>query len=338
MKWKRDSSELRAVWPYPVKENVVKLDVAGHLDGVTTSSAAFEKANWLPGADDGLVDAKAVWDIYLLDVSWTEATIHCSFEIMDPTALKNDVLPPDQDTPLLFALLLRCDNTRWRKAVTCAIVDGSGSVHFSVSRDDIAGDLELQPLVVLGTHSVTATAGWATRKFAKVATGFPVYLRTDEPPEGPGRGIEVKWQRFDESIANALYNLQIMDEEKPQLLLNNRYPGLQTVLDSISKIKNEKTLLRDSLFSYIAADVWLHLADAASNCAPEEGEELPRLYDQILRTLSHRLGIDREDVRSLFEKDTEALQRAKLHTRLQHYLSVAEKAEDVALARVAGGD
>ena len=341
MDWKRDSSEVRAIWPYPIRENAVKLDVEARLDGGTTSSEDFHQTNWSPGTAAGLVDAKAVWDIYLLDVSWAEVMVRCSFVVDDPTGLKNGVLPPGQDIPLLFSLLLRCDSTRWRKALTCPFGNGSGSVDFSLSRADIVGDVELQPLVVLAASPTAATAGWASRKVAKVATGFPVYLRPDEPPEGPGRGIEVKWQRFDDSIANALYSLQIIDDQKVRILLNNRHPALQTVMDSRSKVRNEKTLLRDSLFSFIAGDVWLHLADAASNSVPEEGEELPKLYDKILRILSRRLEMDREDIKSLFGSDSDTLERAKLHTRLQNYLSVAEKAEDVVLAtpaKVAGGD
>jgi hypothetical protein len=341
MNWKRDSSELWAIWPYPIRENAVKLDVEARLDGGAASLEDFHKTNWSPGTDAGLVDAKAVWDIYLLDVSWTEVIVRCSFVVDDPAGLKNGVLPPGHDIPLLFSLLLRCDNTRWRKAVTCPFGSGSGSVDFSLSRTDVAVDLELQPLVVLAASPTTATAGWASRKVAKVATGFPVYLRLDEPPEGPGRGIEVKWQRFDDSIANALYSLEIVDEQKVRLLLNNRHPALQPVMDSRSKVRNEKTLLRDSLFSFIAGDVWMHLADVASNCVPEEGEESPELYDKILRTLSRRLEMDRDDIKSLFGIDSDTLERAKLHTQLQNYLSVAEKAEDVVLtipAKVAGGD
>lgn len=341
MNWKRDSSELRAIWPYPVREKVVKLYVEGRLDGGTTSSEDFQKTNWAPGTAADLVDAKAVWDIYLLDVSWAELMIRCSFVVDDPAGLKNGVLPPSQDIPLLFLLLLRCDSTRWRKAITCSFGSGSGSVDFSLSRTDIAGDLELQPLVVLAASPTAATAGWASRKVAKVATGYPVYLRLDKPLEGPGRGIEVKWQRFDDSIANALYSLQIIDDQKVRLLLNNRHPTLQPVMDSRSKVRNERTLLRDSLFSFIAGDVWLHLADAASNSVPEEGEELPELYDRILRTLSRRLEMDREGIESLFGSDSDTLERAKLHTQLQNYLSVAEKTEDVVLntpAKVAGGD
>ena len=151
----------------------------------------------------------------------------------------------------------------------------------------------------------------------------------------------MKWQRFDDSIASALYTLEIIEDQKVRLLLNNRYPALQPVMDSRSKVRNERTLLRDSLFSFIAADVWLHLADAASNSVPEEGEELPELYDRILRTLSRRLGVDREDIRSSFSNDSNALDRARLRTQLQDYLSVAEKAEDVVLttsAREVGGD
>ena len=341
MNWKRDSSELRAIWPYSVRENVVKLYVEARLDGETTSPEDFQKANWAPGTDASLIDAKAVWDIYLLNISWTELMVRCSFVVDDPTGLKNGVLPPGQDIPLLFLLLLRCDSTRWRKAVTCPFDSGSGSVDFSLSRADIAGDLELQPLVVLAAAPTAATAGWANRKVAKVATGFPVYLRFDEPPEGPGRGIEVKWEKFDDSLADAMYRLQIIDDEKVLLLLNNRHPALKPVIDSRSKVRNEKTILRDSLFSFIAADVWLQLADAASNFIPEEGEELPELYDRILRILSRRLEMDKEDIKSLFSNDTDTLQRAKLHTQLQNYLSVAEKAEDIVLttsAKMTGGD
>lgn len=341
--WTRDSSELRAVWPYPTKENIVKLDVEAHLDGEHTASAAFHKTNWLPGATAGLVDANAAWDVYLLDVSWTEVTARCSFLVDDPDGLRNTVLPPAQDTPLLFSLLLRCDNTRWRKAVTCPLGSGSGSVDLSFARTDVAGDLELQPLVVLGAPPTTTVTGWACRKAAKVATGFPVYLRLDQPLQGPGTGIKVEWHKFDDRIAKALYDLQIVDDKDVLLRLNNRHPTLKPVIDATSKARNQKTLVRDCLFSLIAGDVWMHLADAASNSAREqdEGEELPQLYDRILQIISRRLEIDREEVVSLFGSDSDMRGRAELHTRLQDYLSVAPKTEDIVLAmpaKAAGGD
>ena len=128
-----------------------------------------------------------------------------------------------------------------------------------------------------------------------------------------------------------------IDEEKVRLLLNNRYAALKPVMDSRSKVKNRKTLLRDSLFSFIAADVWMHLADAASSSVQEEGEELPQLYDKILRALSGRLEMDREDIKSAFRSDSDTLERAKLHTQLQNYLSLAAKTQDVILAIPAKG-
>ena len=337
MKWKRDSSELRTIWPYPVRENVVKLDVNAHLEGSSMSSDDFHKENWLPGAKAGLVDSKAAWDIYRLGVSWTDVIVKCSFVVDDPVGLRNGVLPPGQGVPLLFALLLRCDSTRWRGAVTCPFGEGTGNIDFSVSRAKIAGELEVQPMVVLASDPAPAAVGWASRKAAKVATGFTVYLRPDEPPEGPGRGIEVKWQKFDDSTADALYRLEIVDDRKVRLFLNNRHPAVQPVMDSRSKVRSQKTLLRDALFSFIAGDVWLHLADAAANSVPEEEEKLPELYDNVLRILSRRLGVDREDIKSSFGNDSAPLERAKLHTRLQNYLAVAVKAEDIVLAAPAAG-
>ena len=344
MKWKRDSSELRTIWPYPMRENVVKLDINARLEGGTMSSEDFQKKNWLPGTKAGLVNGKVAWDIYRLGISWTDVMVQCSFAVDDPVGLRDDVLPPGQDVPLLFALLLRCDSTRWRRAIACPFGEGTGSIDFSVSRADIAGELEVQPMVVLAYTPAPATGVWASRKAAKVATGFSVYLRSDEPPKGPGRGIEVQWQRFDDSIADALYSLQIVDDRKVCLFLNNRHPAVQPVMDNRSKVKSEKTLLRDTLFSFIASDVWLHLADAAANAAnsvPEEEEKLPELYDNVLRILTHRLGIDREDIISSFRNDSNALERSKLHTRLQNHLAVAVKAEDIVLAapqKAAGGD
>lgn len=331
MEWKRDSSELRTAWPYPVMEHVVKLHVEARLDGEPSSSEGFKRTNWAPGTTTDLVDASAVWDIYLLDISWERIAVRCSLTVDDPAGLKSAVLPPNHAVPLEFSLLLRCYGTRWRKAVTSPFNSGSASIDFSISRAHIAGDVELQPLIILADAPSDPVAGWAGRQAAKVATGYSVYLRPDEPLEGPGRGIEVKWERFDDSIANALHRLEIIDNEKVRLLLNNRHPGLRPVLDSRSRARNERTVLRDSVFSFIAADVWQHLADAASNSMPEEGEESPELFDRILRTLSRRLEMDKEDIRSLFDGDTDAEERAKLHTKLQSYLSVAGNAEDVVL-------
>lgn len=341
MDWKRDSSELRTIWPYPVMENVVKLEINARLQGCAIPPDDFQKKNWLPGAVAGLVDGKAAWDIYLLDVSWTDMVVQCSFTVDDPVALRKGVLPPDQDIPLSFALLLRCDSTRWRQAITCPFSNGTGSVEFSVSRADIAGALEAQPLVILSSAPTLATGSWATRKAAKVATGFPMYFHADEPLEGPGRGIKIQWERFDDSIADALYRLEIKEDQEVCLWLNNRRPAIQPVMDSKSKVKNAKNMLRDTLFSFIAGDVWLHLADAAANSELEEGDELPELYDKILRVLSRRLGIDREDIESSFSDDSDALDKAGLHTRLQNYLAVAEKVENIALTapeKSTGGD
>lgn len=331
MKWKKDSTEHRTIWPYPVAENVVKLEVNAQLKDNGTALEDFVEKNWLPGAAGSSIDRKATWDIFGLGASWNDVAVECAISVDDPDALKKYIFPPGKDVPLSFALLLRCNDTRWRKAVTCAFDGGKGNVKFSLSRPEIAGVVEIYPLVLLAAATGFPTAGWARRKVAKVATGFPVYFRADEPLDRPGGGIDVKWEEFPNELAAALYRLDIADDKKVCIYLNSRYPTLQPIMDNKSKVKTQKTLLRDALFALIAGNVWLLLADAAAHSTPEEGDELPELYDSILKVLSRRLKIDREDILSAFNTDSDALQRAKLHASIQDFLAVAEKSESLIL-------
>jgi len=342
VEWRRDASELRTVWPYPVKENVVKLEVSARLkNGSIPSGELLQESNWLLGHGANLADKRAVLNIYNLGVSWTDIAVECSMSVDDPDGLKKDILPPGQDVPLWFALLLRCDNTRWRKAVTAPFASGKANLAFSLERLNVAGEIEIQPFVILAV-ATTSTAGvWARRKAARVGTGFTIYIRADEPLEGPGRGIDVKWVKFEDPIAGALHRLEIVDDSKVSLYLNSGYPALEPILDNRSRVRNERTILRDALFSFIATDVWLQLGDAAAHWAPQEEEGLPQLYDRVLKFLSRQLGIDREVIESYFITGSEALKRVELQTRLQNYLSVAGKAESIVLTaptKAAGGD
>jgi len=342
VQWRRDASEVRAVWPYPVKENVIKVEVNAQLmDGSTPSSELQQISNWLPGRGTNLADKKAALNMYSFGVSWTNVAVECSISVDDPDSLKKDVLPPGQDVPLSFALLLRCDNTRWRKAVTSPFGSGNANLVFSLARSDVAGEIEIQPFVILAAAPSSAAGVWARRKAARVATGFPIYFRADEPLEGPGRGIEVKWLKFEDPIADALYRLDITNDSEVRLYLNNGHPALEPIMDSRSRVRNERTILRDALFSFIATDVWLQLGDAAAHSTPqEEDEELPQLYDSVLKFLSRRLGLDREVIASYFIAGSEALKRAELQARLQDHLAVAEKAENIVVAapeKAAGG-
>jgi len=342
VEWRRDASELRTVWPYPVKENVVKLQVSARLkDGSIPSSELLQESNWLLGRGANLADKRAVLNIYSLGVSWTDMAVECSISVDDPDGLRRDVLPPGQDVPLSFALLLRCDNTRWRKAVTSPFESGKADLAFSLERSHLAGEIEIQPFVTLAVAPASTAGVWARRKAARVATGFTIYVRADEPLEGPGRGIDVKWVKFEDQIAGALHRLEIVDDSKVSLYLNSGYPALEPILDNRSRVRNERTILRDALFSFIAADVWLQLGDAAAHWVPEEEEELPQLYDRVLKFLSRQLGLDREVIKSYFTTASEALKRAELQTRLQNYLVVAGKAESIVLTaptKAAGGD
>jgi len=337
MEWRRDASEVRTVWPYPVKENVIKLQINARLmDGSIPLCELPLESNWLPRQGSNLADKRATLEIYSLDKPWTEVVLECSVSIDDPDSMKEVVLPPGHSSPLSFALLLRCDNTRWRKAVISSFDDGKADLTFSIARSDVAGDVGIQPLVILAASTVPTTGVWAHWKAAKVATGFPVYFRADEPLQGPGRGIEVKWAKFNDPIAAALYRLEIISDEKAILYLNDGYPALGPVLNNRSKVRNERTIVRDAMFSFIATDVWFQLGDVAAHSVPEGGseeeEEWPALYERVLKYLERHLGLDREDIVSRFTDGSEGMRRAELQEQLQSYLALAGKAESTVLA------
>jgi hypothetical protein len=345
MEWRRDASELRTIWPYPVKENVIKLQINARLmNGIIPSSELPQESNWLPGQGTKLADKRTALEAYSLGESWTEVALECSVSVDDPKSMKEEVLPPGYDAPLSFALLLKCDSTRWRKAVTSPFDSGTANLAFSIARSDVAGDVEIEPFVILTTSTTSTTGIWAHRKAARVATGFPMYFRADEPPQGLGRGIEVKWAKFEDPIAAALYRLEIINDSKVRLYLNDGYPALEPIFNNRSRVRNEKTRVRDALFSLIATDVWFQLGDIAAHSVPqgetEEDEELPLLYDTVLKYLERRLGVDREVITSHFTNGTEGLKRAELQEQLQDYLAVAEKAESMVLTapeKPAGG-
>lgn len=337
MEWRRDASEIRTIWPYCVKDNIIKLQADARLmNGGVPSGELLQDSNWLPGQADKLVNKRSVLDIYSSGEPWTEVAVQCELSVDDPGSLKSEVLPPGEDVPLTFALLVRCDKTRWRASVTSPFGEGKASLSFTLTRSEVAGEVEIQPLVILASPTTSVISTLAHRKAARVATGFPLYVHADESLEGPGRGIEVQWAEFGDPIESALYRLEIVEDKKVRLYLNARYPALDPIFKSRSRVRNEKTILRDALFSFIATDVWLQLGDIAayeaSQTGQEEGEQLPPLYDNVLKFLSRKLGLDRELITSYFAVESDGLKRAEFQQRLQDYLTLAGKTESIVLA------
>lgn len=326
MRWEREAFESRAIWPYHVQENIIKVEASGELYHQNDILETNQFRNWKIGAGGALVDSYARWNLFNTDQSWTDAQIELSLLVEDAEGLKQAVLPPGMHSKISFAVLSRCAATRWRNAITQNFNEGNTNIILDLNRSNIAGEVEILPSIILQEHEGSVTSGWASTKASILATGYPIYVYADEPQDRPGGGIDIKWESFPDKYKESLYKLDWPEDSSPVIYMNNQYPALQSIIDKTSKAKNNKTRIRDALFGFIAVDIWMQLAKLAAERESDTEDDMATddIHDKVLNTLSHRIKWNKDKIKSSFN-DEASVSTGELHQAIQHYLTIAKR-------------
>ena len=116
-----------------------------------------------------------------------------------------------------------------------------------------------------------------------------------------------------------MYQL-IIEPPHPILRLNNRHPSLKLIFESRTKI-GSAARIRNALFSMIASDVWLQLAEYASSMEKmdldDPDDPAVVLSRKIVRTLSRMIKRPADEIIAAFDDHNS---RSLLTLRIQHHL------------------
>lgn len=321
MKWRREAAESRSIWPHICLEDViacecqVKLWQDNHVCGELTIDNSARPATG------------RLLDLSGIDALWDTASIVVVLDVQEPRDLRSEASSDDDE--LSAVVVARNVATRWRTATACRLDNPSSEIEFSVDHGSLRGDAEILPYVILARDSARSIGGMAHRAGSIIATGMPVTLRFDPVEEGPGGGMDVKWERFP-TMSEALYRLEIDESVPPVLYMNSKYGWLQPIVDNPSRSKNARTAVRDALFGAIASDVWMQLAHFASDFVQHEGwssDGSSTIPESILDAFARQIKSD--DAGAIYEamagEEADPASVARLRTRLQHSLRLAER-------------
>ena len=107
------------------------------------------------------------------------------------------------------------------------------------------------------------------------------------------------------------------------MLINKRHPGLKTIFEDRSKT-GARSNIRNSLFSFIAVDVWMQLTQFAGEIArlqlDDEQDSKVILSRKMTRSFSNMVHL-RED--EIIQCAGDATERSRLHRLLQHHFRLA---------------
>ena len=146
-----------------------------------------------------------------------------------------------------------------------------------------------------------------------------MHIQIDTPLESPGAGIEILWHRFQDDIRDSMYQL-IIEPPHPILRLNNRHPSLKLIFECRTKI-GSAARIRNALFSMIASDVWIQLAEYASTIEKldlDDPDDPSVVFSRkIIRTLSRMIKRPADEIVAAFDDHTS---RSMLTLRIQHHL------------------
>ncbi len=186
-----------------------------------------------------------------------------------------------------------------------------------ILRKDVVGYAIVTPTVLLSEN--TRAGKGPLMKGSRLAVGFPLHIQIDAPQESPGAGIEILWHRFQDEIADSMYQL-IIEPPHPILRLNNRHPSLKLIFESRTKI-GSAARIRNALFAMIASDVWLQLAEYASAIEKmdldDPDDPTVVLSRKIIRTLSRMIKRPADEIVAAFDDHAS---RSLLTLRIQHHL------------------
>ena len=327
MRWNKTATERRPVWPYIIEVDSIKAEIRGKIIKNDDTKGTWQAHNWSPGHEK-IINSNARWNIFDQEAEWDRLSIELSASIDDFDSKLEKIIPDSSSQR--FSLTVLCPKTRYRLAENSEMSEGKAHITINIHRKDVAGEIILSPSVILSDDVSEPAFAKARFKGARVVTGFPVYIFADEPEDRPGGGIEIRWAPFPTS-KDALYRLHFDNNEgcKPILYFNDGYPEIKTILDSKSR-RGTKRDIREALFSHIALDVWMQLAEfAAKNYGGESGEMEPHeiLSGKILKTLSKKINYSINGIKD----DIEDVQgKRNLNSKIQHMLKISIRERDLA--------
>lgn len=319
MTWLKDALERRTLWPYRIYENQVRAHFKGQLlrDGECIGKP-FSGQNYKLSRKR-VVDAGIRWELFSEAEEWNEILLELTLSVEDPEQFRNQVFSSRRSVYCFFAVDAVCKNTRWRLAKTAPLGVDKGVIRFELVREHLSGDVILTPLVILGEDLQDAKPKFARLKGSRLATGFPVHILVDPPQPKPGGGIEIVWTKFPQEVSDSLVELTI-DSPHPVLKVNNQHPSLKVIFEDQSKTGN-RAKIRNALFSLIATDVWMQLAEFAASTErlglDDEDDPSVVLSRKILKALTRMLKCHAADVMGAFDDPSS---RTELNLRLQHAL------------------
>lgn len=310
MNWLKDAVERRTVWPYELSPDAVKAEFTGHLlrKGKRVGEP-FREQNW-KSSKKRISDAQARWDLTVA-AEWDQIELQVGVTVENPSQFFS--------VPCMYAADVLCKATRWRSASSRSFSTGTVFLPLKIFRKDIAGYAIVTPMILLSEDLLKPIVLKPSLKGSRLAVGFPLHLQVDVPQESPGAGIEILWHRFQDEIQDSLYHL-IIEPPHPILRLNNRHPSLKVIFESRTKT-GTAARIRNALFAMIATDVWIQLAEYASQIDkldlddPEDPSVV--LSRKILRTLSRLIKRPSDEIVSAFEDNSS---RTMLTLRVQHSL------------------
>lgn len=310
MTWFKEALERRTVSPYQLTKAPVLAKLEGALlsGGVRVSERTIENFKL---HRKKVVDAGARWDVYQEEKEWDQILLNFHLTISEPDIFR--------DVPCLFGIHALCKKTRWRKAEVFDYNPEGALVKLVVPRNDVAGEVVVSPFVL---HSGSSENGSGPLKGKRLAGGFPVSLLIDPPGERFGTGLELRWYPFPEDQRDSLFYLDL-DSETPLLLINKSHSALKHVFEDRSK-SGARFKLRNSLFSFIAVDVWMQLAQFAGEITrlhlDDDQDAKVLLSRRVVGSLTRMLKM-RED--EILQAALDPAERARLHRLLQHHFKLA---------------
>jgi hypothetical protein len=308
MTWFKEAVERRTVSPYKITEAPVQAGIRGTLLlGGAPVCQEKKIENWKTHRKR-VTDAAAKWEMFQEQGEWDRVLLEIDLWIADTD--------PFLSVPALFGIDAVCKSTRWRTASVAPFQPDGAHLRLSIPRDSVAGPIVLSPFLMHAGNGPDAVKG------KRLASGFSMTLLADPPGERFGSGIEIQWHNFPEEVRDSLYFLHL-DSESPLLYINKSHPDLKAVFEDRSKT-GDKSKLRNSLFSFIAVDGWLQLAQYAGEIEREQLDDdaHPKviLSRKIIRSLSRMLKMREEEI---VEVSRDAGARAELGRRLQHHFKLA---------------
>lgn len=308
MTWFKEAVERRTVSPFMITASPVQAGIRGALflgDSTVGQERKFE--NWKTHKKR-VTDAGAKWDLFEEQGEWDRVLLEIDLWIADTN--------PFLSVTALFGIDAICKSTRWRTAITAPFQPDGAHLSLNIPRDSVAGPIVLTPFLMHAGNGADDVKG------KRLASGFAVTLLADPSGDSFGSGIEIQWHNFPEEANDSLYFLNL-DSESPLLYINKSHPDLKTIIEDRSK-SGDRSKLRNSLFSFIAVDGWLQLAQYAGEIEREQLDDdtHPKviLSRKIIRSLCRMLTMREEEI---IEVSRDAGARAELDRRLQHHFKLA---------------